>query len=472
MGIRVDIKRTDFYNELSEEKQKQFFSATSHKFLPAIDNIYYSVSIKNDYNGNIHLKPYFERLDEIKLTCTEERRPYPIGNGLLVDLLSYSIYKYCITNPDLYDIFLSNYLPNESTPRIVVQIRAYGLWVHGAEKMIADSYNSVVNLLSEVGLEVNSVKENRLDFCYHTNAILKPERAFSDRNMGTKLNTTMKKWRQEGRIQSGDNGLILQKDYIIFGNRTSNNVVARIYNKALEVIEMGYKGFFFEIWHKNGLISEYDKYCFEKALLNGNYNYIHKAKLEFYIEHGANEMVKREFRLTVADENLTYEDAEKLAASYMPEVTTVLNIEYETKRKFYYYSDEFIDSVLLMDMAKERGGVPVPLRRLYKIIDNRGVFLDYLTSVTLSFKRADGRYAAWWERLRKTRLDGLKVDIKLVRDYSSELDEEIARKRFVNTVVTNAVYAGNTQTGFVEDITDLLSSINDNEVLKLRINYI
>lgn len=176
-------------------------------------------------------------------------------------------------------------------------------------------------------------------------------------------------------------------------------------------------------------------------------------------------MVKKEFEIVLKDPNYTMKQYKEMADAYMPEITTVMNIEFETKRRFYYYSDDFIDEVLKMMSGREE--LPPPLRRIYKIIDNRVVFLDYLTSRTVCFSKS-GKYVAWWERLRNTKLDGLALEEKLVRDYSSELDLRAAQVRFINTVATNAVYNNNVETDFIEDISDVLSNLNDNHAHALN----
>jgi len=68
-------------------------------------------------------------------------------------------------------------------------------------------------------------------------------------------------------------------------------------------------------------------------------------------------------------------------------------------------------------LTEARGDVSTPLQRIYKILDYRSLFLDYLTSKTLSFHK-DGKYLSWWERLRNVKHEGKKVDGKLLRDYS------------------------------------------------------
>jgi hypothetical protein len=468
----MDIKRTDFYNELCEEKREQYFSIKREKFMPSIDNIYYGVSFKDDHKENPMVDELMSCLAGLKLEARRNRSPQYFKNDLYVEGIFFKDYKYCLSVPELYDIFIMDNLLTNDTPRVLVQLRAYGLWVHGTDKMISESYDHVRSVFSPIGLEVERIRENRIDYCYHTNAIQSPEKMFSDKNLSGHLKTTMNKIYEVKSIQHmRDGGIYIRKEYLALGQRSSNNVYFRLYNKGLEVIENGYKGFFFEVWRQHGLISEYDLYCYEKALLARDYEGIHRAKLEFYLEYGTNDIVKKEFRLWLDDKNTSAQQIRELAAAYMPEVTTIINIEYETKRKFYYYSDDFIDAVL--KTAPERDGVPSPLKRLYKIMDNRGVFLEYLTRKTVSFWQSnkqkvksdeDIAYSAWWNRLRKTRLEGIDVDLKLVREYSHRLDKKEAQKRFVNSVVTNAVYAGNVKTGFVEDVADLLSNMNDNDV--------
>lgn len=144
----------------------------------------------------------------------------------------------------------------------------------------------------------------------------------------------------------------------------------------------------------------------------------------------------------------------------MPEVTTVLNIEFETKRRFYYYSDKFID-----DQLKNITPCVQPLQRLFKILDNRHLFLDYLTDKTLSFNNSDGSYCDWWRRLRSVKLDTVKSDADLVRSYSKELDRNVVLKRAVNSVATAALYNGRYDMDLPGDVSDLLSNINDNTVV-------
>jgi hypothetical protein len=312
-------------------------------------------------------------------------------------------------------------------------------------------------------LEVEKVRENRIDYCYHTNAVSSPGRVFNEVKGRVKnLYTNLSDGNIHVELERCEDGTVLNKDYICFGRTKSNNVRARVYDKVKEVIELGYKSFFFELWYKNGLINYYDKWCFEYAMPYRKTEYLHRARLAFYVEHGLNEEKKAEFSAALKDKNLTHAEAKRLADGYVPKTTAVINIEYETKRKFYYYSDKFIEH-----FKHEPRAISPPLLRLFKILDNRCVFLDYLTSKTLTFHHKPDsaglcRYVAWWERLRNTKLDGIKSDDKLLRDYSHEMDKRCVMVRTINNIASAAVYDDKLDTGFIEDISDFLADITDN----------
>lgn len=472
MGITIDVKRTKFYNELSEDKQKEYFDLKYKKFIPCIDNVYYSCFLEDDKNNNIKLKPLIDELERLKIIVNTSYENVDFYDELQLAPGGFKIYKYRLTNPDLYDIFILDYLPNIDTPRVLVQLRAYGLWIYGVENMLLKSFEEVQSLFfnfvkDDVFYKINISKcrENRIDYCYHTNIIKSPHKEFSDDNLEKSLKTVFNTYGVRGHIDkstcAGKN-VNLVKDYISFGERSSNNIYVRIYNKAFEVCELAYKSFFFEIWYQQGLINAYDKFCFEYAYNKKDYNYIHKAKLEFYILYGSSEEIKRKFKKAL-DNDLVPQDYYNLSVGVLPDVTTVINIEFETKRKFYYYSDKFIDDVL-----KIKSEAPHQLHRIFKIIDNRAVFLDYLSSKTIAFYKNDD-YSDWWQRLRCVKLDGIKTDDKLVREYAKNLDKSIVVNRAINAVATSALYSNIDGFDFKEDVSDLLSNINDNTIYR---NYV
>ena len=467
MGVNVDVTRTKIYTEMSEEDRLLWFNLTKKKILPCIDNVYYTCFFKNDKNDNEIMQPLLSALEESKKVVLVSHESIDFFKGLQLMPYGFNVYKYCLSDPELYDIFIIDYLPNEETPRVLVQLRAYGLWVYGVEKMVLQSFEKVKTVFSDFqGLEYPSeivrCRENRIDYCYHTNIIKNPYREFAESKLEKTLHTIFDNYGVVGHIEkskkSDNKNISLIKDYLSFGKRAANNIFVRIYNKGLEVVQLAYKSFFFEVWYQKGLINAYDKFCFEYAYEKKDYDFIHKARLEFYWLHGKdNEKKKEVYELLSKD--LTPLDYKPLADSLTPQVTTVLNIEFETKRRFYYYSDQFIDNHL-----KTTTDCPVPLRRIFRILDNRYLFLDYLTSKTLSFKTSKDVYCDWWQRIRSVKLDTVRNNDELVRKYTKELDRNIVLKRAVNAVATSALYNGLDQYDLKADVTELLSNVNDNTI--------
>ena len=466
MSVLIETQRTKFFQELSKQKQEEYFSLKRSKFLPTIDNLYFSVFVFNDTKSNTKDSPLaslLSRLEDKKDEALKRHESVTFGYGLLMTIKSYSFYRFCLSEPDLYDIFICSTLPNDSTPRIVVQLRAMGLWTRGVDEVLTESFKKVTALLDEYGCLVENCKESRIDYCYHTNAVSSPSKIFRESSGRiNNLHTNLEHVTYTADLEHVERGTILHKDYVCFGRKQSNNVRARIYDKAKEVIEMGYKDFFFKIWHDNGLISYYDKWCMEYAFLYRNIDYLAKARLAFYVEHGHDEQQVIYYKSVLESKTTTLLDFKRLAEEYTPRVTAVVNIEYETKRKFYYYSDSFIDGFKNIPR-----NVPKALERLYKILDNRSVFLNHLTSKTLAFHKGrdmngDIQYLSWWQRLRNTKLDGIKVNEKLLRDYSYAMDKKFVQRRAINAVASSAVYDDKVDSGFIDDLSDFLSDVSDN----------
>jgi hypothetical protein len=349
MACFISTKRSKFYNELSHELQKKYFNLTRDKIIPTIDNLYYSVFIRGDGNDLIsveNIQPLIDGLDEAKAAANSIHEAINFSHGLMLTLKSYKFYAYCLTQTDLYDIFLCYTLPNVDTPRIVVQLRALGLWTRGVDNILLESFLKVEELLAAYNLKIDKCRENRIDYCYHINGITNPNKVFKENARGEikYLHTNLDDTLIHAKNEHLAHGTKLHKDYIGLGSKASKNVYARVYDKVKEVIEMGYKAFFFEIWHEKGLISYYDKWCMEYAFLHKNVDYLAKARLAFYVEHGTDENRRTDYEKALNNHNKSLADYKRIADAFMPKTTPVLNIEYETKRKFYYYSDKFIET--------------------------------------------------------------------------------------------------------------------------------
>lgn len=455
--MRVDIKRTELYKELNSQLSKELFHHTKDKYKHNVDSLYYTVSIKDDSNENKDVLCLLNRLKDLKEKIKKDKS-YPNDfEGLELKLGSYAmIYNYRLSCADRFDIFISDYKPNKETPRIVVQIRSMALWIEDFKDIVEDTFNQLKSILDGYDIEILKIMENRIDYAYHTNAIQNPYKMFNDGNLKSSLKTNLKIYSKVGEIQ----GQEITIDYFSLGQRKSNNVFVRFYNKTREVIEMNYKAFFIEYWYQEKMISEYDKYCLEYAYKEKNYNAIDKARLLFYLEHGKDDLVKDKINKILKDQAKTYLDIKEFADTICPKVTLILNIEYETKRKFYYYSDGAINGFdyKLTDISA--------LSRIFQIYENRNIFLNYLTSETACFiDKKTGKYKAFWNRLRGLKIENCNnCDMEYIRDYSKEIDTEKIKKRLVNTIATLAVYNDKKDTGFIDDFSNVLSTINDNDI--------
>lgn len=487
MSVRIDIQRSQFFSECDLLDRKKYFDTVKDKFVHNIDTLYYSVFLKDDCNNNEQLEGLFLELDDMKQILRDSKgRVQQEIYGLDIKMGSHAmVYNYRLQDPDKFDIFMADYLPNKSTPRIVVQLRSYGLWCFGCTEMVLESFLKVKQIFENYGIEIERTQENRIDYAYHTNSIQNPYKFFSDKNLDRYLYSTLTKYYKIGDVKRKSIQDFIKEnrdirgidkftlDYFALGKLKSNNVFERNYNKTREVVELGYKSFFFQRWFDEGLISFYDKYCLEFAYEKQNYNAVDEGRLRFYLKHGKDQRVKREIELELLNPDVRYSDLKKLADLIMPRVTIVMNIEFQTKRKFYYYADKQIDFLPVVTK-----NVDMPLKRLFRILDHRSMILDYLTSSVVAFIRnveqhvfyEDGKrvvenivyYQSWWKKLRSLKIKDSKQKYK--RDYSSMIDTEKMFKRSIRSVATNAVYNGKKDTDFLEDLSDLLGNFNDNDM--------
>lgn len=125
-------------------------------------------------------------------------------------------------------------------------------------------------------------------------------------------------------------------DYFRFGRKASNNVIFRIYLKSKEVVEQGYKAFFFKIWLLYGLISRYDLYVYEECFKMRSWGYKDKARLKFYCEYGSDDLLKNYINENILGENCNpdYDTVKNMADILTPKITLILNFEFQTMRKF------------------------------------------------------------------------------------------------------------------------------------------
>ena len=476
MGYLRTTERTKFFAELPPNKQEEYLSIKTKKFMHTLDNIYLSIFIKGDglEDTQTKLMPFLEHIRTKKEKAKELSQPVPFLYGYQVMPYGFpKMYDVVLSEPDLYDtgIRSSLNLTNIKTNRIHLQLRAFGLWTCSIDAMLNDSIEKLQKLLADYGLEISRIQENRLDYCYHTNIVSSVDYIFHEKGYLKHLKSKLSKNISYGKLGEDAEGTINIRNGYEFGSRKSNVWFVRVYDKVKEIIEVSKKNFFFKMWHDEGLISYYDKWCMEYAFPIGNDEYLHKAKIAFYVEHGTNSTLVDKCKEILSNKNTSLEDFKKMALDFMPEITPVVNIEYQTMREFYSPSDKFIQ----IFQTLKRDYNPL-LKRIYQILDNRELFLNYLHGDGFSFcdgTNDDGstKYLWWWERLRNTKIDGIKSDETVLREYSYNMDQYLIARQLMSKNASFAVYNDRLNTEYNEDNEFSETFITDNYKLMLEEQY-
>lgn len=457
--------------DFSPEERKHWFSIKAHAVLPHIDTLYYTVSIAGDSNENDSpgLKELIGELSRLK----KRKMTNPAENVVFCDLevmpTGFSIYEFQLRLNETFDIFIGRYLPNESTPRVVVQLRSRSLVLDGVSGAILRSYAAVKIIFDTFGLTVGEVRENRIDYAYHTNLIQNPYRFFADDRLLRHLRTNFGIGQKVFRF-----GKDIRLDYFALGQKKSNAIFFRCYNKSQEVVEKNYKPFFIERWLENGLISQYDAYVYRKAYELHSYRTgLLVGRMQWYIENGKNDTLRAKFQRDLdtgyvnSDNN---EFLEKELSSVLPPVTLVMNVEFQTKRRFY----ASVGQQFLQGMDYHYSGDPA-LEKLMKLVSLSPEFLEYLTRETICFvadrndedgKGKDRVMCDWWRRIHTCRIPFTdKVTLDLWREYDRKTDLARSRSLLQSAIARYAIISKQSldSRSFAEDVSDVLCGLNDND---------
>lgn len=472
--IPKEIKASPIFGEFSPEEQDRYFDLSREKVCAHVDTLYYTVSIFNDGNDCPEgVAELLESLHNLKI----KKALYPSSDcefyGLSMQTTRFVHYEYCLRREEEFDIFVSSILPNPNTPRIVVQLRSRLLVQAGACQAICKSFAFVENILQAYGLDVSEIKENRIDYAFHTNLVQNPYKFFSDGMLLKKLKSKLRIYHKVGEI-----GKSIDIDYISFGHRASNDIFVRIYNKSREVVEKNYKAFFIDKWYKDKLINSYDHYVYTKAYQMKSYvTGVLVARIDWYLEHGKNDSIKDELRAVRNSCYVRSDNVDMLREKvdkYLPRVTLIMNVEYQTKRKFYSSMNEWIE---LHQKAYLKDGVfmgfyekgALPLFRLFSIIANRSEICNYLTGTSLCFVDKKGtkdeKLMYWWRRIHECYIEEYeKRIIDLWRSHEHHADMEKTKRRVCGTVASISILRNNglKNSTFLEDVSDVLCTLNDN----------
>ena len=497
------VSRCSILKEFTAQEQLKIFGVKSMKFLHHIDTLYYAVYLNEPkeivkLQRENNLPPELENFLSCMRNCKVEMRSYsdmpPTFGELEFKLSSFSMYEWCVSLPECFDIFIGSYLPNDDTPRVVVQLRSRYLVLEGPVKAVEESFRYLCEFLSPFGLRPVRVRENRIDYAYHTNIIEDPDEYFDDELLRNHLKTNLRSFSKYG-ITKGMN-----VDTLNLGRRTSNNVYFRAYNKSREMIEMNYKGFFIERWYQNGLISEFDKYVYSVAYDKGAYRSgILLGRINWYLEFGHDDEVKKlcnDIKHSDYVNSDNYDNAYLRLHNIIPEPTVIFNIEYQTKRKFFSLCEDFIryrsDAINHFELVEENhmklgagklSSADPRLHDLLVLIFSTGEVLDYLTGYGNSvsfvkdnnlslkqFKLQGEEYLFWWKRLRSTKIDYTYLKTKdLYRKYDSKLSLGRCLSLFEGNVARLSILSQEStkERSFIEDLSDILCTINDNDAKRL-----
>lgn len=464
-------ERYSVLSEFTPEERKHWFSLKDKGVLPHIDTLYYTVSISGDSNENDSqgLKELISELSRLK----KQKMTNPAENVVFCDLevmpTGFSIYEFQLRLNETFDIFIGRYLPNPSTPRVVVQLRSRSLVLDGVSGAILRSYAAVKILFDTFGLTVGEVRENRIDYAYHTNLIQNPYRFFADDRLLRHLRTNFGIGQKVFRF-----GKDIRLDYFALGQKKSNAIFFRCYNKSQEVVEKNYKPFFIERWLENGLISQYDAYVYRCAYELHSYRTgLLVGRMRWYIEHGKDGELREQFQQDLdtgyvnSDNN---EFLEKELSSVLPPVTLIMNVEFQTKRRFY----ASVGEQFLRGIVYRYDGDPA-LEKLMKLVSLSPEFLEYLTRETICFvadrndedgKGKDRVMCDWWRRIHSCRIPFTdKVTLDLWREYDRKIDIVRSRSLLQSAIARYSIISRQSldSRSFAEDVSDVLCSLNDND---------
>ena len=210
------------YDELCADERANWFELKGKKFLHNIDTFYYSVKLLNDFRDDtkdlscLRLRTYFNEYKKNKCIFDFVTLDIPGYDGQL-NYIPFGhfggYYNIRIECPDMFDIFIAPSVPQGSdggesvTSELIVQIRSYMLWQYGATKAFEYSYEAVKSICSFFDLKIGEIKENRVDFCWHSNYLQNPDKFFAPHNMAQRIVTTLGRKDRKGIIARVSNFL-------------------------------------------------------------------------------------------------------------------------------------------------------------------------------------------------------------------------------------------------------------------------
>lgn len=478
------LEKAQIYHEFDEVESQFWFDFKQRKFLHNIDTFYYSVKFTNDFTSDSqdstvkHFRAYFEllykQLDEGNRYSSCVTVSIPGISALNLHPFHYAgWYNICLECPEYFDIFFAPVVPRSQdggksvTCECVVQIRSYMLWMYGVELSYERSYEYIKAIAEYFHLEIAFTQENRIDYCWHSNYLASPEKFFDPKDF-YKMRVDRFKDALFHTSKDGSEGYEI--DYIALGKR-SDKIFIRIYLKSKEVIEKGYKPWFFKVWLFNGLINRYDLYVYEYAFKNHSWKSIDYGRLAYYVEYGRDAaMIKKCDRILRKEDEISADSLRDLADQLTPKINLIVNVEFQTMRKHTknYQLIPFFDNEDKLTS-----------KRIYDYLDNRKIICDYLTSKVLRLvephvpgqndsNKSRRECCAFWHALQICTIDDCFIpeeERSLVRSYTRKLNSEVVKSRAVKAAVTYGIYVrGINNDNPLQDCIEALCMMNDNDI--------
>lgn len=479
------IKDTYVYNEFDEVENTYWFDFKQKKFLHNIDTFYYAVKFKQDFTADskdMKVKDFRRKFEALSREWDNQNAFNSFVSFFvpgMPDALNYTPFSYAffynvkLECPELFDIFFAPKVPHSAdngesnTCECVVQIRSYMLWMYGVKLAYERSYEYVKAIADYFGLDIEFTQENRVDFCWHSNYLKCPEKFFSPENF---YKMRVDRFKDAVLHTSKKGSEDFEIDYLAMGKR-SQKIFIRIYLKSKEVVEKGYKPWFFKVWLFNGLINRYDMYCYEYAFLKHSWKSLDLGRLQFYAEYGRQKhYVEKCRRILSQEETISPDSLRALADRLTPAVNLVMNVEYQVMRK-HTKSYELIP---FFDNSDKLTG-----KRIYDFLDNRKLICDYLTSKVFRLvephepgkndsNKSRRDLCAFWKALRSCKLTDTFIpeeDRSLVRIYTRKLNSEVVKSRAVKAAITYGIYVrGINADDPLTDCIEALCMLNDNDL--------
>lgn len=469
------LSRYKIFSELTEEKAAEWFDYSPHKFINHIDTLYYVVyPAIGEWRTNdmkLNFCGFLRSVKEAAESCGDPQNVFEdIAEGIEVrPFFGFGFYALHFGKQDFFDVFVAESPPNKDTPPVFVQLRSNYLWTKGVKESFDESVGIIERILDSFGIKISRIQENRIDYAYHTNYIQDLLNFFPERHLKDMQISDFERANKEYYFFDCD----VFSDYFALGRRKSNNVFIRCYNKSKEVIELGYKQFFVNLWYDCGMISQYDKFLLEKAFVYGKYDAVQKARCAWYMCYGENPAIKLEILQLNENPDTPARIYKKLADQLVPDLTVVCNFEFQTKRKYY----DRLDIPLITTETGAKQSIYNIFECYQTILDKLTCGGDYDKNGCIKFIKYKGDWAevqrlkrpiaSWWKLLQNCKSYELGGDLNfdILRKYQISLDAERRKNCALSGIASNVAYYKKAKdTPFENDLYDLVLSLNDNDL--------